>query len=430
MIKNLFLILTFVYLNNCSFDTKSGFWTQEKKTIKASNEKILFEEDKINENEFNTNLILKLGLDTKKNNVQNGNNIGVSNINSELEKISKYNFKKIKYFDQFEPELTFIKNDLIFFDKNGSVIRYSEDGKIVWKVNYYTKKEKKSQPILKITEKDNKILITDSFSKIYLLDAINGNQIWSNEHKVNFISEIKIDEDRVYALDALNTFNCISLIDGEIVWEFKGEEQLINSQELKSVVYDDDKVIFNNVQNKIIALNKFNGNLIWITPTISFEEGFQSYLINASELVIDNNSLFFSNTANNFYSLDINTGLIKWTQKIRSSTKPVIIDNVIFTISSNRYLNIIEKKNGNIIRITDFTKGFKKKKKEKLKVVGFIVSKEKIYASTNLGYLIVINVNDGKRDSFYKISRGEISKPYSNSNNLYLIKNNQIIRMN
>ena len=143
MIKNLFLILTFVYLNNCSFDTKSGFWTQEKKTIKASNEKILFEEDKINENEFNTNLILKLGLDTKKNNVQNGNNIGVSNINSELEKISKYNFKKIKYFDQFEPELTFIKNDLIFFDKNGSVIRYSEDGKIVWKVNYYTKKEKK-----------------------------------------------------------------------------------------------------------------------------------------------------------------------------------------------------------------------------------------------------------------------------------------------
>ena len=430
MIKNFFLILIFFSFINCSFDTKSGFWTQEKKTIKTSSEKILFENDEINENEFNINLILKLGLKTKKNNVQNGNNIGVSNIKSELKNISKYDFRKIKYFDQFEPELTFINNDLVFFDKNGSVIRFSEEGEIVWKVNYYTKKEKKNQPILRITKRNNKLLITDSFSKIYLLDAINGNLIWSTEHKVNFISEIKIDEDRVFVLDALNTFNCISLIDGKILWEFRGEEQLINSQKLKSVVYDDDKVIFNNVQNKIIALNKFNGNLIWITPTISFEEGFQSYLINTSDLVIDNDNLFLSNTSNNFYSLDINTGLIKWTQKISSSSKPVIIDNVIFTIASNKYLYIIEKKDGNIIRITDFTKGLKKKKKERLKTTGFIVSEDKIYVSTNLGYLIVINVGDGQRDDIYKISRGEISKPYTNNSNLYLIKNNQIIKMN
>ena len=38
--------------------------------------------------------------------------------------------------------------DLIFFDKKGSIIRYDKSHKISWKVNHYSKSEKKLNPKL------------------------------------------------------------------------------------------------------------------------------------------------------------------------------------------------------------------------------------------------------------------------------------------
>ena len=76
-----------------------------------------------------------------------------------------------------------------------------------------------------------------------------------------------------------------------------------------------------------------------------------------------NNSIYFSNNADKFYSLDLKTGIINWTQSINSLLKPIIVDNIIFTISSSGYLYIIEKDSGNIIRVTDSFSNFKSRKR-------------------------------------------------------------------
>ena len=427
MNKFYYLLLFLFFLSNCSFDTKSGFWTQEQ-ISETNNEKILFQKEEININELNPDLIIKLGLDTKKNNILNGNNQGIVSIKSDLLKISKFKFKKNNFFNKFAPEIIFINNDLIFFEKNGTIIRINEKSEVVWKKNYYSKKEKKNNPILKLTKINDKILVTDNLSKIYLLNANNGNLGWETDHNVNFVSEIKAENDYFFALDALNNFNCFSLINGALIWDFKAEDQLINSQKQTSIIYDEDQVIFNNAQNKIVSLSK-NGNLLWITPTISFEEEFQSYLIDNSDLVLDNQSIFFSNNANSFYAINSKTGVIKWKQKINSNLKPIVVDNVIFTISSNRYLNIIDKNNGNIIRVTDILKNFKQRKIDKMKITGFLVSEEKIFITTDNGNLIIADIATGKADKVYKISRDSISRPYVNNNKLYFMKKNEIIKM-
>ena len=218
MIKNIFIILIILILNSCSFDTRSGIWTEEP--INLGNEenkeiKVLFKKEILNENEFNPNLKLEIKNFNQNKNKFNGNNFGALEISSSFENISKYSFNRIKYFDHFEPELVFIRNDLIFFDKKGSIIRFDEKSKIKWKVNHYNKKEKKLPPILKIAKVGNKLLITDNLAKLYLLDASNGKLIWKNEHKVFFISQIKVDRDRFYVLDASNIFTCYSLSNGK-----------------------------------------------------------------------------------------------------------------------------------------------------------------------------------------------------------------------
>ena len=434
MSKIFYLSIIIILFQSCSFDTKSGFWSQEKKIaeLEEKNEKTkkLFEKKSISNLEFNPNLKLKLSLDKKYTNKTKQNNFGPIKTNFNLKKISNYKFKKIQYFDQFEPEIVFYGTDILFFEKDGSIVRFNKEGKIVWKVNHYKKRDKKLQPLIKLTMYNQNILVTDSLSKIYLIKANNGELIWSTEHVVNFISQIKIDENRFYALDANNTLHCFSLTNGRKLWEFKSEEKLINSQKQTSIILDKEKVIFDNSKGEIIALNKLNGNLLWISPTISFDESYQSFLLKTSDIVLDSKDIFFSNNKNDFYSLNSDTGLLNWKQNINSYMRPIIVDNVIFSISSNGYLNIIEKNTGNIIRATNVLKNLKERKKKRISFAGFIVTPKQVILSTNQGHLILVNIENGLTEKIFRISRNQISKPYENNNNIFVIEDNKIIKLN
>ena len=434
MSKIFYLSIIIILFQSCSFDTKSGFWSQEKKIadLEEKNEKTkkLFEKESINDLEFNPNLQLKLSLDKTYTNKTKQNNFGPLKINFNLKKISNYKFKKIQYFDQFEPEIVFYDTDILFFEKDGSIVRFNKDGKIVWKVNHYKKRDKKLQPLIKLTMYNQNILVTDSLSKIYLIKANNGELIWSTDHVVNFISQIKIDENRFYALDANNTLHCFSLTNGRKLWEFKSEEKFINSQKQTSIILDKEKVIFDNSKGEIIALNKLNGNLLWISPTISFDESYQSFLLKTSDIVLDSKDIFFSNNKNDFYSLNSDTGLLNWKQNINSYMRPIIVDNVIFSISSNGYLNIIEKNTGNIIRATNILKNLKERKKKRISFAGFIVTSNQVIISTNQGHLILVNIENGLTEKIFRISRNQISKPYENNKNIFVVEDNKIIKLN
>ena len=433
MIKNIFIILSILALNSCSFDTKSGIWTKESISLNSEeNNKIkeLFKKEILNENEFNPKLEIIVKNFSENKNKYNGNNFGASKINSNFKNISKYNYGKIKHFDQFEPEAIFIDKDLIFFDKRGSIIRFDQNSKIKWKVNYYNKKEKKLFPILKFERSGKNLLVTDNFAKMYLINTFNGKLIWEKEHDVSFISQVKVDNNRFYALDANNTFSCYSLLDGQKIWRFDGEKKLINSQKQTSVITDKESVIFNNSRGEIISLDKSNGNLNWITPTIGYIESLQSFLTKNSDLVLDENSIYFSNNKNSFFSLDVNLGFINWKQDISSELRPIIIDNIILTISPKGYLYILDKNLGNIIRITDIFYNLNSKKRKNLEINGFTATNEKIYLTTNNGKITKINIKNGNIDLVYKVSRNKISKPYVNNSKIYIIKDNGIVKIN
>jgi len=334
VIKRISLILLiFVFFSNCSFDTKSGIWTNNEKITRNDQIKILFKKDKAISREFNQTFLINTPLKmNKKNNSLISNNFGPQIIKDSFDVKSKYNFSKIKYFENFNPELVFDKENLIFFDKRGSIIKFNDTSKILWKKNYYSKKEKKLLPILNFSLNKNVLIVTDSLAKFYALNLKSGEILWTKIHTSVLSSEIKIDKDKFYVVDSENDISCFSLIDGKKIWTFKSDYELIKSQKKLSIVYDDSKVYFNNSKGDIYALDKINGNLVWLTPTRTDTESLKSFLIKSSKLVLDQGNLFFSNNNNTFFSLDSNTGFINWIQNINSEFKPVISENIIFSI--------------------------------------------------------------------------------------------------
>ena len=427
------IILIFFFITNCSLQKNSKFWTKHK-IVEETNknyEEIFKKEEALNL-EFNKDL--KVNFNSKPinrsflNNLSNNN--GRVNFNGKLQNISKYKFSKIKNFYQYDPKISFYKNDIIFFDNKGSVLRFNDSSDLIWKVNNYTKTEKKQNPILSFGVDQNFLIIADNLSKYYALDINTGKILWSKNNTSPFNSQIKIYKDKFFIVDFENTLRAYSVFDGKEIWNIKTQSSLIRSQKKLSIVIIDKKIYFNNSLGDISAVDIKSGDLIWQMPTQNSLAYNEFFLLQTSDIIGDKNSLYFSNNKNQFYSLDVATGTINWQQKINSSLRPTVIDNYIFTISIEGYLIIIDKVSGNIIRITDVFKEFTTKKRNKINPTGFIVGKDYIYLTTTHGRLIVIKIVDGTIKNMIKIANSKITRPSTLNNNLFIINSNAIIKLN
>ena len=434
MIRFLTTFLLFIFITNCSFDKHSGFWTKDKKVEREKQKiiKILFEDERVLENEFNPGLKINLKAKLINNSFINNfdNNNGRINYNGNLKSVSRFKFSKIDNFEQFEPEIIFSNNNVIFFDTKGSILKFDNSSKLIWKKNYYSKTEKKLKPILFFANNKDTLVVVDSISKFYALDINTGELLWSKNNSAHFNSQVKVYKDKFFAIDSKNVLRCYSIKDGSEIWKMKTERVLIKSTKKLSLLIVDNIVYFNNSIGDITAVDIENGELLWLTPTQSSEIYGQSFFTKSSNLVANNNSIFLSNNENGFFSLDIKTGILNWKQNINSTLTPTLVDNLIFTITMEGFLVVIENRKGNIIRITDIFKQFKKKKRSKIKPVGFILGSENIYLTTSHGRLMIIDVTLGRTISMLKIDNDKISRPFVLNQNLYIIKENSIIRLN
>ena len=425
------LFILFIFLSNCSFDTKSGIWTEEKKIEKlAKNVSKILEKKSVRKKEFSPNLKINVRKDLSNKSNELLNNLAIKDFNKDINKLSKFKFSKIENFDRFEPELVFDGKNFIFFDDKGSLIKFDDNFKIVWKKNFYSKQEKKQKPILTLSSIKKILVVFDNISKFYAVNIDTGNLIWSQTNKNPFNSQIKINNNKVYSIDMNNILRCVSLLDGSEIWKFKSENIFLKSPKRNSIIIDNDRVFINNSVGDIIAINAENGSLLWQTPTQSstiYENAFNLVL---SDLVARGDNLIFSNNRNEFYSLNINNGLINWKQEVNSNVRSIFYNDLIFSVSNEGYFFVIDGKNGNIIRITDIFRVFGDKTREKIKPVGFIASYDKLMLSTNNGRLLTIDIASGKTESISKIDNEKISRPFVFNKKIILVKDNSIIRLN
>ena len=427
------LLLIIIFFSGCSFNKNSKFWTSETiKEIEEQKFEKIFDDPKALSQELNTNINLNLNKNFTKNklSVKFTNNDGRVNFDGSLKKSSKYKFSKIENFYQFEPIIAFNKDNVIFFDDKGTVLQFNNRSKLIWKKNYYTKSEKKSNPILQFANNNKFLIVADNLSKYYMLNLETGDLIWSKNNSAPFNSQIKIYKDRFFLIDFTNTLRCYSLKNGEELWNFQTESALIRSQKKLSMVIVEDVIYFNNSLGDISAVKIDDGELLWQLPTQSDLLYESAFSLETSDIITDKKDLFFSNNKNQFFSIDVKSGTFNWENNVNSNLRPTVVDNFIITVSLEGYLIVIDKITGNIIKVTDIFNNFKPKKRKEILPTGFIVGLKNIYLSTNIGRLLVIDIKSGKTISTLKIDKDNISRPFVSNQNLYLVKDNAIIRLN
>ena len=430
--KNFCLVIFFIFLIGCSIDNKSGIWSKNEK-IKSANQykDIIFEDNKEVSQELNKNIKIYLKDKYTLNNKKNyyNNNTGIINYDGNLKQIKKIKFSKIKNFSKFKPDILYSENgNIYFFNSKGTVIKFSKNLEVIWEKNIYSKKEKKLNPLLNLAIEKNTLILTDNLSNYYALNILNGDLLWRKTNSAAFNSEIKIAENKIFTVDYDNILKCFSIENGNLLWEYQTENTLIKSTKKTSLVLDENKVIFLNHTGDLNTLDQ-NGNLIWQTPTsksIIYEDSFTNIY---SDIVLDNNTIYFSNNKNEFFSVSLDTGSVKWRKKINSSIRPTITKDLIITIADNGFLIILDKKNGKLVRSTNIKTKIKNKKWDDLVNNGFLIGKNKIYLSTN-GKLNIIDLSDGLSKKIVDLDKKFIARPYIYEKSMYILSSNQIIKYN
>ena len=432
MNKVFVLILIPFFLYSCSLNSNSKIWNKEQNKLEKSKDfkKIDFEEKK-EVTELNSSIKINFSnIQLNENSLNDQNNFGSLKYLGMLEKVGSFKFSKFKDINNLNFKPLFLENGLVFFDKKGSIIRYDENSKIIWKKNYYSKSEKKLSPKLSFYKEKENIYIIDTIGKIYSIDILNGDLNWKNNNNYPFNSEIKISQEKLFAVDYNNILRCFNKKDGSQCWKYQTETSLTLSNTKYSIILYKNNVIFSNSLGDVTSIDISSGTVNWQIPTQSNLILNQSYNFKNSRLVGDDNSIYFSNNQNQFYSIDIKNGFINWMNQINSSLTPILIQDTIFTISDEGYLYTLEKKEGNIIRINDIYEIYKPKERKKIKPIGFKIGNEKLYLTNNDGKILVVDLSTGKVVKTQKISRETISKPFINNENLYIIKNGSIIKFN
>jgi len=426
-----------IILFECSFDTKTGIWIDKPKQ-KAANAALIKLSDDQNdfEKELNPGLTININSKAKTNKKWIMSGLNYSNLISHLklsgqiDKFFKYKFDKIPPSTVKENPLIIEKNYFITVGEKGSIVKFVDRKKVQWNRNIYSKKEKKKIEGISLALSKDKLYAIDNLGKYYAIDVDSGKVIWVKRHDTLFNSQIKVYKDKIYAVDNNNMINCFSTADGKRIWKFETPSTFIKTSKKLSVIVTPSSVLFSNTAGDIAKVNINDGELNWFIPTQNTLIQHETNFLETSDIVLFKKNIFFSNNFSKLYSLNLDSGILNWILNINSNLRPILIDNLLFTISQEGYLIVIDNIEGKIIRSNYILDKFKAKQRKKLFMQGFLIASDKVYITTNLGYLIICSVSTGKVEKVSKLSNSQLSEPIISNNHLYVLTNKSLFISN
>ena len=434
MIKIIYLIFFLFFLNNCSFDNKTGIWTgsnkiAKKKDINKENIEFIFKKDNqtIQEKELSSENSLSLNTPILFNSwsqqYQNKSNY-IGNVAYS----NKGNYKKYSKISRSEVNKNIIvhKNNLFFSDNKGNIGIFSlTQNQLIFKFNFYKKKFKNTKKNIKLIINGNFIIAADNLGYIYSIDYKKNKLNWAKNFLVPFRSNLKIKDKTLYLSDEKNKIILVNIENGKKIDELYTQPSKTVSKFESNIALDKyNNLVFLSTNGSLYSINFTNQkNINWIQNFKPENE----IIFNGNPINIFNDQILIS-TNNNISLININ-GKKLWNLNIESSILPVISGNTIFTINKDNYLIFIQKDTGEIVYTKnihalmqkDFTKKFQRKIK---KIDHIFLTDNKLLLISNNSYFVELNI-----DNIVNIT--SIKKnPFDISSDLIFLKDEMIFVSN
>ena len=441
--KFFYALVIIFFLNNCSFDNKSGIWKNENSISNNEDTNVFKDFKKISSSreQYAENISIKpefvFKLEkpeqnnswsdffyNKNNNFKNFKYTELNQVFLKTKKLSKYNTNQYLLFEN---------NNLILNDQKGNVIIYSiNKNSIISKFNFYKKKYKKIKKNLNLIVDSGVIYVSDNIGYIYAYDYNNNEVLWAKNYKVPFRSNLKITSNKVITSNQNNDLFILDKSNGNLIKQIPSEETIINNSFVNNIALSDNEIFFLNSYGSLYSIDINNFNLNWFMNLNQSLDLNLANLFLGSEIVYSNKKIFLSSN-NNFYVIDSKNGSIINKKNFSSAFKPIVTNNYIFIITENNFLVSMNLQTGAIIysyEISQKVAKFINSKKKSLGIKNLMLVNNALFIFLNNSYIVKFNIK-GEIDETIKLPSYLNSHPIFIDNFLlYLNKKNKLLLIN
>jgi len=438
----IFLALIIIFLlSNCSFDNKSGIWTNNNSNVKKEDQFKDFETLYSQTQTFNTivrpDKSLMIILDPIKKNYKwtdefyndsnNLENFAYKELNEIIFKSQKISRSEVKKTFLFENQ------NAIFVDYKGNIIVYSlEKENIIFKYNFYKKNYKKIKKILNFIVEDNIIYVGDNFGYLYAVDYLNNKLIWAKNFKIPFRSNLKILENKLIIADTNNSLIYINKTNGNKLKAIPTEETLIMNNFVNSLATIKENLYYLNTYGSLYSLNN-NGRIKWFINLNQSIDINPTNLFNSNPIVINKDKLIIS-TNLFLYFIDLNSGSTLFKISISSLLKPIVSGDNLFLITKDNLLVSININSFKINYSVDLEQTIANfldvKKKKPISIKTLLLVNNNLFLFLNNSFFIKLDLI-GEIKEISKLSSKIKSDPiFINESLIYINNKNKLIISN
>jgi outer membrane protein assembly factor BamB len=422
MKKIFYFIFLLIFSVSCSFDNKTGIWTDSDNTeqlisAKERNNKLvkIFDQNSEYNQEKKANLSYKIKIDKayynkfwKQENFNSFNNnshfhyLGKKQVNYKTSRLSKSSIFKDKDNRLLNQPL-FYDNKIVFSDHKGKIYVYSVlKNKKILLSNFYKKKFKKYKKELSLIIENKLLYVSDNLGYIYSINLNSGKLLWAKNYGIPFRSNIKIVDNQIFLMNQDNLFYSINKLNGEKIWDFSSSPQFLQSNFKNNIVYNLERnnVLFVNTNGELYSINYLNKQINWFVNLKKGSSSDQNIIFNSSPLIMNSSNLIVS-TGNSIKNIDVFTSNTVWEKYISIKNKPILTKKNIFLLTKNNLLICMDLSTGEIVWSRNILNRSSTNKNSKIidkidSIESLLLANNQLLLFSQKGYLLSFNYKNGE----------------------------------
>ena len=440
--KKLVLLLLIFFYPHCSFDNKSGIWTNSNKVDSEKSKRFKdFETLYTKEKSFNRivspkkdlNLLLEPTENAKRwqdefyQETNNLNNFQYEYLNETIFKSKKLSRHKTN------EKILFDGDNLVATDIKGNIIVYSiSKNKITLKYNFYKKQFKKTKKNINILIENNILYASDNLGYLYALNYKDNKLLWAKNFKIPFRSNIKIFENKIIAANQDNTLYVFNKFNGIKLRYIPTEGTTVKNYFVNSLASAKKSLFFLNTFGTIYSINKDNLQVNWFSNLRETFDLSTSNLFFSNPVVINKDKVIIS-TDPYLYILNFENGAISLRMSITSIVRPIVSGENLFLITKDNLLVCLNINTNKVIYSVDISNeiaDFLGTKNKSIDIKYLSLASDNLLIFLNNSYLVIFNKN-AKIEKIEKLKEKLETFPiFINKSLLFLNKQNKIIVLN
>ena len=207
-----------------------------------------------------------------------------------------------------------------------------------------------------------------------------------------------IDNGRVFVISDDNELFALNAETGEVLWTYQGITETASMLTSPAPAVVDDVVIAPFSSGELIALRVQNGGVLWqdalsstarLTPLASLND------ISGGPAIADGYVIATAQSGI-MTAFDLRTGQRVWSQPAGSLTIPLIVADVVFTVTTSGQVAALNKLDGTVLWIQQL-ENFKNEKKRKERTVwtGPLLAGNRLLVASSKGDVIMLDPRSG-----------------------------------